>query len=131
MLGGDSSAMTSSTQPPSVSTSSTASADLLLVPKKAGKRAREIDYLLDWSRGRDMTSWAEAKVSAAREARRLQQKRVREDERRSVKLFSSLDVDERGDFFDELGRDDLVFRKLRDSPSCAGEEVDEVNMDEL
>lgn len=99
-------------------------------PKKSGKRPRETEYLLDWSRCADMSSWAEAKVSAAREARRLKQKRVREDERCSIKLFSSLDVNERGEFLDELGRDDLMLRKLSGSSSDTTSNS-ELDMDEL
>jgi hypothetical protein len=78
-----------------------------------------------------MTSWAETKVTAAREARRLQQKRAREDERRSVKLFSSMEVNERGEFLDEIGRDDLVFRKLRGAPSGDPMEDDASDSDVL
>jgi hypothetical protein len=79
-----------------------------------------------------MSSWANLKVCAAREARRLKDKRKREDERRAVKMFSSLDVNERGEFLEELGEDDVVFRKLfsQGDQSIMDESFDEV-MEEL
>ncbi len=100
--------------------------------KKKAKRSREQDYLLSWAVGTDMTSWANSKVSAAREAKRLKDKRKREDERRAVKLFSSLDASERDEFLEELGEDDIVFRKLfSQSDSSTMDDIPDEEMHEL
>jgi hypothetical protein len=48
--------------------------------------------------GMDMSSWAQTKVCVAREVRRLKDKHMREDKRRAVKMFASLDVDKQGEF---------------------------------
>jgi hypothetical protein len=84
---------------------------------------------LDWSKGRDVSSWAVSKVSAAREARRLKEKQRREDERRAVKMFAALDGAERDEFLKEIGSDDLVFRKLFDQGASDGSDVSVCGLD--
>ncbi len=108
----DPSTATSALSVPSVGAASVASPKP--PSKKKQKRSKEEDYLLDWSKGRDVSSWAQSKVSAAREARRLKEKQKREDERRAAKMFASLNGVERDEFLMDIGADDVVFWKLFD-----------------
>ncbi len=101
--------------------------------KKRAKRSKETDYLQDWSKGRDVSSWAQHKVSAAREAKQLKEKQKREDERRAAKMFATLDGSEREEFLMDIGADDIVFQKLFDQGG-RGESVEsdsDATMDDL
>jgi hypothetical protein len=84
------------------------------------------DYYSEWVKGNSVANLVKKKLSASSEGRRLQQLRAKEDERRVLLFVRRMGEGERDEYFDALGDDDPVYKKLR----WTGQSSD-VDMDEL
>ncbi len=85
------------------------------------------DLYREWVKGNSVANLVKNKLSASAEGRRLKQLKAQEDERRSLMFVRRMSGEDCDEFFDALGENDPVYRKLRRECSTA---VD-TDMDEL
>jgi hypothetical protein len=73
----------------------------------------------------------QAKLSASAEAHRLKLQQMQEDDRRALQMFWRKDADEIDVHFDELGKNDPVFQKLRGPLNSQASPYDDDDMSDL
>jgi hypothetical protein len=80
------------------------------------------DYYREWVKGNSVANLVKSKLSASAEGRRLKQLKAQEDERRALLLVRRMSDGERDEYFDAIGGDDPVYKRLR--RGCNSDDVD-------
>jgi hypothetical protein len=85
-----------------------------------------VDHYREWVKGNSVASLIKTRLSASAEARRLKQLKAQEDERRALLLVRRMSDAERDEYFDAVGDDDPVYKKLRLGGNSFDVEMEEV-----